>query len=647
MSFLATTFTSVNDRNQLSGRIWRIKEDFSNWKRIYLPPSSAVVFRKPSGFSYGNRHYLVGGHTANILVDEEFRGLRQGIQAPATKPVVTTGGGTTPQIAYFRFFDEITGERGPLSEGFEFTGDLSRSWSSIPTEVPNEQLILEGLATIAGGTVTGVGVPTKTNFSVLRPGDRIANAAALTRWAQVRLVGTDSSMTIDDSTMAGVGVSLVCKPVSRVSHVELWLAVSGALPRFVMRVRIGTTSVSESTATLALGEAESVSFTSMPFGELNLFYNDRQLIAGVEGSRDTVYLSAIGFPERYEGFKFVTAYNEPIVGMFRYRDYVVLLCPDSSYRLQGYTLDDYVRTVLEPKVGGLGHHGNQVTETYALVPGRKGVQIFNGGFRPGISARISEWSADYISNRLAWELGFSAVNPNDQTYQFYPRFDQLTVSGLKPYVYVAQYDSMGPVAGGGTIEPEWLSDTHVVAPAVRVTAAAYLVPSGTRIGKMYRGTDNGKIYEEDETGAIVFTGTSVIVPGHFLGQPMDPGGGEGEGEGKKLTQFWSYVVTEFTNALLRIWPGDEYAYPPDILPDGTENAVDPSFQRVILASQAGFSNGLLAPKVVHEDLPLKSGRGWTFEWRWTNPRGGIFIGCGGKYVEGRPARNPWSDVSAE
>ena len=657
---VTTSALSTSDvaRGNFSGVVYQITPDWAVVKRTYFPPNcSALIIDHPvSGDNYGPRQYLVGGFTANILVDEEFRCLRQGIRGPNTIPSVSVGAGTNAQVCYTRFFDEVTGERSPLSEGKAVTGDLVRVWTNLPTDVPDEQIVIEGTASIAAGVVTGIAA--KTNFGDLRPGDRIAIATDLTRWAQIRTLTSTTSMTIDDTAMATAGAALVCKPVSRVSHVELWVSVFGGLPRFIARLRIGTTSFTESTATLALGEAEVTSFEAMPYGTINLFYNDRQLVSGVDGHRDTVYLSAIGFPERWEGLSFRTAYGEPIVGMFRFRDYVVLLCPRSSYKLQGYTEDDYVRTVLEAKIGGLGHLSNAVAETRAFVPSADGVQIFNGAFHPAIPTRNREWQKDYGANRPAWESGFAIVNPNDETYQFYPNPLRLitpdpqttlpTAPDNKAFVYVACYDSVHVSDGGDLASPDWFSDTHKSPNDGYTTFAAYVVPSGQRIGKVVRGDNLGYVYEEDETDGIAYNGAAIIVPAQlFFGEY----GGDRD-EGKKLVRFWSYVESEDSDWSVRVWPGDERAYPPDRDPDNSIfNAVRtlvPTFQDNVGASRHTGNVGGYAvrwqPKTVHihgMELP-SAGRGHAFEYRFTNPIAVKFYGLGGVWSVGRANEPVWT-----
>jgi hypothetical protein len=421
MAYFASTFSVLTGaKGCFSGILAWINENWSGGIRIHLPPNCSTVENPPSGDSYVNRQYLVGGHTRNLVIDEMFRASVQGIPPPPS-PTVSSGAGAIAQIGYLRYYDGITGERSTLSSGLVFTGDVTRAWTSLPTS-PGEVIVLDGVATISSGTVTGTG----TNFHDLRPGDRIAVSTTLTRWAQVEVVTSSTSMTIDDAAMSGTGVALVVKPVQRISHVELWVSVGGALPRFILRVRIGTTAVTESVATLALGEAFTDNYEPMPHGTYNVIYNSRQIMAGVAGRLDRVFISLVGYPERYGGLNFQVKYGETIVGLVRTRDYVVVLCPKSSYRLQGFTEDDFTLSVLEPEIGGLSHGANAVCGGQIFIPSREQIQTFDGAFHDAMPTRRSEWVRNVRASPDAYQGGVGMVDPGSQTYRFMPFQPRLT-----------------------------------------------------------------------------------------------------------------------------------------------------------------------------------------------------------------------------
>jgi hypothetical protein len=232
--FVASTFfagpVNTDKRGSRSGSILTVNPGAAVVvKTVDFPVYVTAVNRRPSQGNYGNRQYLVGGHTANLLVDEELRCLRQSIDAPDVAPTVSSGAGTTSQIGYQRFYDEVTDEMSPLSAGTTFTGDLNRAWSNLSTEVPSERFTVEGVCQITAGVVNCA--DRKSNYANLRPGDRIAVSTDLTKWYTVRSVTNWFTMTLDDTTVAtGAGVSLVAKIYSRVSHIEIWLSESLRLP---------------------------------------------------------------------------------------------------------------------------------------------------------------------------------------------------------------------------------------------------------------------------------------------------------------------------------------------------------------------------------------------------------------------------------
>lgn len=624
---------TASGRGNFSGSIHIFDGNFSQYRRIYFPPGIGAINRQSSTVRFGNRLYITGGYTGNLIIDEHFRCSRQGILPPDEPPDVSAGAGSQAQIGYLRYYDEVTGERSPLSGGTSFTGNDTRTWINLPTVVPGEEVALEGTATIAAGVVTG---STSANYDVLRPGDKIARESDQTRWGRVRSLTNQTSFVIDDTTLtAVVAEPLVAKIISRVSHIELWVSVDGSLPRFVLRVRLGVGSVTETTPVLSLGEAETEPFEAMPVGSMNVIYNKRQIIAGVEGHPDTVYLSVINYPERTEGLKFRTPYGETIVGLFKHGDYVVVLCPNSSYRLQGLSDDDYVLDVLDPDVGGLGHRTNVRVKGRTFVPNADGWNVFNGAFHPVIPTRETEWQKRVEFNPTAYEQGFATVNKSDKTIQFYPNVDYLHSTVQPDPVLVGDYTSVGSDGSGGVTPPEWVNDTNTTPGAsntAKVTFAQYLKVGGQKVGKFYRGDETGKIWVEDDETALHCDAIIVLPALNFA----DPGGNIREG--KMLIRAWSYIRAEQSEVTLNLWPGDEYACPTprDIYnQDGFEGTdiVDPVWSDTVGDSYLESTNGdgkpiVYAPKITHEHPVIrKSGRCHTLEYVFEAALRVEFYGC--------------------
>lgn len=222
--------------------------------------------------------------------------------------------------------------------------------------------------------------------------------------------------------------------------------------------------------------------------------------------------------------------------------------------------------------------------------------------------------------------------------------------GKLPLIYVGDYSAIQSVAGGGLAGPEWSSDSYLTpdlgAGTGKTTFAAYVVPPGQKIGRFYYCDDKGRIFEEDETDTVAYAGTSLIVPAYFNGGEV----GGSDREGKHIVRFWSYVVSEDSAWVVRLWPGGEYAFVPDeslnqplgTTPTGYANYATPGYVDNVAASRSEtFPTTYLTvagrrvryqPKTVHThmtDGKPAAGRGFTFEYRFTNPLGVEFLGLGG------------------
>ena len=188
----------------------------------------------------------------------------------------------------------------------------------------------------------------------------------------------------------------------------------------------------------------------------------------------------------------------------------------------------------------------------------------------------------------------------------------------------------------------WYDDDYTTPGVILglATTFSYLVRPGRRIGNVFFGDSLGRIFEEDTSGTVAFTGESIVVSSHLI--MGDPGGGDDEG--KKLTRFWSFVESEFSDWKFWVWSGDERAYPP-FQSDVSFNFVyvlKPG-EDVAASELLGTYGGLVTraqPRTVHQHQPESglSGRGFTFEYRFQNPISVRFYGFGGVVEPGRTRR---------
>src|SRR5262245_596130 len=107
MSYVLGTAIHVNGTPRpeiFSGTMRVINHDWSKNQLAYLPHNTSALDRQPSFENFGNRMYMVGGHTSNLVLDNNFRCVKQSMRAPITSPTISVGGGSIPQVGYWRFF---------------------------------------------------------------------------------------------------------------------------------------------------------------------------------------------------------------------------------------------------------------------------------------------------------------------------------------------------------------------------------------------------------------------------------------------------------------------------------------------------------------------------------------------------------------
>lgn len=479
----------------LGEALW-LRADASVGTVIPQPEDICILARRGSGVNYQGRLYVVDQYTDNILIDEHMRMHRMGIDAPALKPVLASGGGgpitgmVGTHIGYISFYDSITGERSSLSaasEPFSNAGANAITWTQIPT----------------------------------------------------------SSVS------------------TRVDYIEFWRSVDGGAIRFAGRRTLGVTTFTEQTATLALGEVAPDFFERFPPMRCNAMYHDRLCMAGDKEAPDTLYLSALFFPERFEGLTFKTRNGEPIVGLINVRDMLLVLCPNSSYILQGYSEDDMVFSLSEPDLGALNHHGLKLVHGNAIIPNNKSIYLFNGSWHNLMKDGMEEWRSLVDTHSEDFALGFGNYDPVRDVYKF-------TVSGID---FI-----LGDYYGPPAITLSWVADMKPATPQLEGTfnppnwsfdarnrtdfcSAVLALPGWSRPQLVTGSLSDGRIRKEnaednfdDDEDQYLKTFT-IMTGGYLLGDP----GGNAE-DGKTLKRLWTYLESEFNNWEMRVVGGDEKAY---------------------------------------------------------------------------------------
>lgn len=422
----------------------------------------------------------------------------------------------------------------------------------------------------------------------------------------------------------------------RVTHIECWVAIDGALPAMSVRRQIGVTSITESVATADLGEIFTDSFQRFPRGKFNTIYHDRLVIAGDDRHPDVLYFSGLFTPERFEGLSLKTRNGEPIVGLVTVRDMLLVLCPRSSYIVQGYTEDDITMQISEPELGTICHAGITVIDGKAFIPTDRGPFVFDGTWH-FIGQEIEKhWREQYAANTSRYERAFGIEDKAQNVWKFGPVSDSDVGSSTLTIYWVADYRPVLPNTGGGFTQPNWSYDVR----SRTDFSAAELTLSGQRRGDLYTGSCDGFIRQEnvDSDGGDDLDGYHkrvTIRTAHYL--MNDPGGGRNHG--KRLIDCDMYVTSEDSDWSFGIYGGDEYV---GLSALSGRNA---PFQPTVLSSaltDPGDGATYTKRTVHHFRTKGVAGRGFTWNITASDPVNFTFNGFGGQWRKG-PALRPKVD----
>ena len=657
--------------------------------RSWLPYGVSVAQDPVSTAGYAGRLYMCGGYAYNLVLDEHHRMWKQGLRAPEAPPMITGAVGTGA-IAYLSWYDELTGERSSLSAGTVISTALPRTWT-LPARPPDETVTADGEIDFAGGgLVSGKSDAARTFF--LRPGDRFrylnANGVSYHLVADVFAGGTfdpdlSGAPTQANPTLGGIGVL----PYGRATHLELWISAAGGLPQMVTRVRMGTTTLVESTASEDLGESFMGAFERFPRCTMNAIWNDRQLMAGDPDNPDRVYMSELFFPERYTGLNFRTKDGAPVTGMLALRDYCLVFSRDRTYMLQGYTESDFSFTMVEQSLGSVGHNSNVVVHGNAYVWTEKGPFLYNGSWHPlapdnVFSVPTTEQSPFVRGSTDPEENLYLVMGPGlNLIDNYYPR----TVNNPSSTVMVMDYTTVQPEAGGTfstarlsiDYQETILTGTYGTTATARDSLYYYLSNKWGR-GRMYSLSQDATYFETgvvnttgfpdnsfkifvhaqmkdyspavggrmltgDHTNSLLAAPDFVVVLGHnYFSEP-----GGNMMEGKTFRKLWIDARTYSDDTLLRLYPGDDDALEMGLrwFTRGTYQEftvpkhLDGIERQPVLEPNAQLFRVDVVPPIFSVKMDRMSGRGLSLEFiapdlgRWAS-----FRGYGGAYIEGPASR---------
>lgn len=433
----------------------------------------------------------------------------------------------------------------------------------------------------------------------------------------------------------------------RVTDVGLWVVADGGSPRLATTRQLGVTSITENVATLALGAAFPTSFNRMARCVGFAGYHDRLVGFGDVLNPDLVYVSAIGFPERYEGLSFRTRNGEAVTAAISVRDVCLILTANSAYVLRGYKDVDMTLTLTEAEVGSVNNASWKILPGgNAVIVNHQGFWAYNGAFHNITLARTQAWLEFYEANREAVEASVGAIDPLRNTYTLWVKSltgnlilpeeiwnpDGITAKSMG---WTFDYAGISPQLEGNLTQPNWFVDIM----ARPITASGLLSVPGTKRYDLYLGSNDGFVRGLDETDndddADTYGKRMFIRTGAYA--MSDPGGDSQSG--KRFVSGHSYMESEISAWTVYWMGGDEDAWRM-ITPDNSETFWRDQVAASLKVEVVNHSANTYAAKSVHAHVPEQvTGRCLTLEVDIERPIGVHWRGFGGRYGNG-PATRP-------
>lgn len=549
-----------------TGKFFYTNPQGSEFVEVPLPTGVNATDTRPCeatfNFDAKSRQYYTGGWTDNLVFTEHFGLMRLGIIAPPNPIISGAGAGNSIGVT-----PSGTGITGNAVCYVRWWDDINQRASPLSGPSPVIALANQGRA-----------------------------------WSNLPTNPRDPSVT----------------------HIDLFVAMSGDSPRFAVRRDLGTTAVTENIATGALGEAITEDVERFQRCRWNVVWHDRHVLAGDDRHPERLYLSPIEDPENLS-FYIRTRRGEKITGIIPFRDQLVVLCSNSSYIVEGYTEDDIKMDILEPKIGGIGHHLVALVDGWAIVPSHRGIYLCTGTSFHLISKHFQHtWKRNLPDPEVAW-----AVNDISQnTYKlFHGAAGDIDIPEIAADITSAQsvywcldYTNLMSETGGGFEQPSLSLDVRTR----HDECAAVLNNPGSPVGTLYTGSCDGTVRRDDEDNndddGDAFEKKLVIQTRHdFFGNP-----GGAPDDGNKFPTAWDFMEADNNAYVVTNFAGDEKAWEDE----------DPADEEVPAGLRTDGLNTLVT-KCVHYWEPMNSGRGCTRKYVMLAPDKTVrWSGYGGSRIPG-------------
>ena len=346
---------------------------------------------------------------------------------------------------------------------------------------------------------------------------------------------------------------LTVSPNPRANVIRGYVGMDGNDARFAWERPLGTTSVTENVATLALGSVLSTQRGVGPKAYVGEIYHDRMWY--VDASDKTkIYYSELFEPESVAALNFLTTWDgEFVTGIKRLGDVMLVFCRSCSYVITGWDENDIIIRKISPSIGCISHWSIVDIHGRLWFASQDGVYVYDGSFQYMMDDLPGYWGDSYLANLDAYE---NCIAADDRIWQTYKLL--IPLGGPVRY-YVGHYANVEPQLVGGTDQPDWVFD---IRDRNDYTIGSLSAGSSgnSRIDEFYTGSCDGFVRKDNvltntNDDGDTYNAALTLRTKHQLYN--DPGGDITEG--KTLHRTWSYVESETSPWTLKLYGGDEFA----------------------------------------------------------------------------------------
>lgn len=515
-------------------------------------------------------------------------------------------------------------------------------------------------------------------------GDCLAYITFLHKEGDRVMAESNPSNIVDVGTLSGEGRDWsniqAVDAEKRVTHVRGYVSMNGGDYRMAWEAPYGVTAVSENTTTtrLSLLGPNDFRHNIPPFSPKFMHpWAGRMWYANNPEFPYRVWYSKPGYPQYVGKQQFRdTLEREPVTGLWRGRNEIVVFCEDNSYLIRqfGQGQDDFVMERLDSNVGCITHHGIREIHNRVYFPARDGVWLYDGAFRYLTDDLRSKWDDDFCADPESFRDGFGEYDKLNKVYMFFQiptiaagaspsEWEPKTGLTARTVIWVGYIGEFEPSMNGQQLQPDWTWDfrgREDSSALYGVENELYVASCDGQIRRQLKPCELSSALEDYRTnrrdwdlgddndtygaadGEDSLEKKLIIRHGHML---FDEPGDDKE-KGKHLEQLWAHLESPVRAWTFYAMGGDEDTWD-SIRPDNvlefwkrTWAASDQIEGRTIDGTTYVYT---FNTKSVHYMIPEKvAGRGFTFEVQATRPLLVAYRGIGGMWSPGPAAKRPTS-----